>query len=152
VIIILDSFPASCVAKRPGRRPSLADRCRDWVEECEDKAHIVLVPALSYYEALREFERRNAFVQAERLKQFCLDPARFIPLTTDHLTLAAKLWGEIRREGQPTASDPSLDGDVILAAQALSPELKPDEYIIATTNVAHLSRFVPAIDWAALTP
>jgi predicted nucleic acid-binding protein len=152
VIVLLDTFPASCVAKRPGSRPSLADRCHDWVDECEQKAHPVLVPALAYYEALREFERRQAAMQAERLKQYCLDPARFIPLTTEHLTLAARLWGETRRGGRSTASGDSLDGDVLLAAQALSLGLSPGEYVVATTNVSHLSRFVPAVDWTTFTP
>ena len=44
------------------------------------------------------------------------------------------------------AADPALDGDVILAAQAAT--LDRARVIDATTNVRHLSRFVPAKLWA----
>lgn len=152
MIIVLDTFPASSVAKRPGKTPTLSDRCRQWVEDCEAAGHTVLVPAISYYEAVRELEMREAHAQAARLRAFCLTPERFIPLTTAHLEMAARLWGEARRGGMPTASDDALDGDVILTAQALSLGLSPSDYIIATTNTTHLSRFAHAGDWTSITP
>ena len=58
---------------------------------------------------------------------------------------AAEFWAEARRDGRPTAPDPALDGDVILAAQAAT--LDRDDVIIATTNPKHLSRYVPAALW-----
>jgi hypothetical protein len=66
------------------------------------------------------------------------------------MLLAAELWAEARKTGQPTADAKALDGDVILSAQArlLSDETK--EIIIATTNVAHLSRFITALDWQSI--
>ncbi len=152
MVIILDTFPTSSVAKRPGRRPTLSDQCHQWVDACEDAGHTILVPAISYYEALRELELRRAASQIERLKDFCLLPTRFIPLTTSHIETAARLWGETRRAGRPTASDDALDGDVILAAQALSLGLSPSDYIVATTNISHLSRFVPADEWTNIQP
>jgi hypothetical protein len=54
------------------------------------------------------------------LLSFCLQPKRFIPLTTAHLETAAQLWGQSRRSGLPTADPLALDGDGILVAQALS--------------------------------
>ena len=63
---------------------------------------------------------------------------------------AAKLWADARQSGQPTAGDNTIDGDVILAAQALS--LGVDDYVIATTNVGHLSRFAPAQLWNEIVP
>ena len=151
MIIILDTFPTSSVSKRPGRKPSLSDQCRQWVEDCENAGHTVLVPAIAYYEALRELEQRQATNQIERLKDFCLLPTRFIPLSTTHIETAARLWGEARRTGRPTASDDALDGDVILAAQALSLGLSSSDYIVATTNVSHLSRFVSADEWTNIS-
>lgn len=106
------------------------------------------MPAIAYYEALRELELREAHQQIARLQAFCLQPDRFIPLLTEHLEIAAKLWATARKSGQPTADRHALDGDVILAAQALSLELPTDEFVIATTNPGHLTRFVPAELWS----
>lgn len=63
---------------------------------------------------------------------------------------AATFWVEIRRSGQPTADPKALDGDVILAAQAHLLQDETTQVIVATTNVAHLSRLVTALDWQAI--
>jgi predicted nucleic acid-binding protein len=101
-------------------QPTVSDRCHQWINDCEAMGHRVLVPAISYYEVLRELEQRQATGQIARLKTFCLQPRRFLPLSTDHLETAAQLWGQSRRAGLPAADRQALDGDVILAAQALS--------------------------------
>jgi predicted nucleic acid-binding protein len=153
MIIVLDAFPTSSVSKRPGNQPpTLSDQCRLWIHDCEAVGHRVLVPAISYYEALRELELRQAASQIARLRAFCLQPRRFLPLTTAHLDTAAQLWGQARRAGQPTAAPQSLDADVILAAQALSLNVNAPELIVATTNPAHLSRYVAAEVWTAIPP
>jgi predicted nucleic acid-binding protein len=152
MIIILDTFPASSAGKRPGKTPTLLDHCRQWIDACEAAGHRILVPAISYYEALRELELRQATSQIVRLKRFCLQPQRFIPLTTDHLEVAAQLWGESRRAGQPTADPQALDCDVILAAQARSLRILAPGLIVATTNPGHLARFVPCDLWANIHP
>jgi hypothetical protein len=41
---------------------------------------------------------------------------------------------------------------MILAAQALSLGLPSLDYIVATTNVRHLSMFVPADQWGNIKP
>ena len=152
MIIVLDTFPTSSVAKRPGKKPTLTDQCHRWINDCEAAGHTILVPAIAYYEALREMEQRQATSQVERLKAFCLLPGRFIPVTTAHLEMAARLWGQARRAGLPTASYDALDGDVILSAQVLSLGLPRSDYIVATTNVRHLARFVPADLWTNVKP
>jgi predicted nucleic acid-binding protein len=152
MIIVLDTFPASSVAKRPGTIPTLLDQCRLWIGSCEAAGHRVLVPAIAYYEARRELELRQAAMQIARLQAFCLQPRRFIPLTTQHLEAAARLWGQQRRAGQPTADPHALDGDVILAAQALSLGVGAPELIVATTNPAHLSTLVPCDLWTSISP
>ncbi len=152
MILALDTFPTSSVAKRPTQEETLSDRCREWVYACEKAGHTVLVPAICYYEALRELEQRGAKSQIERLRAFCLSQDRFIPLTTAHLESAAHLWGTARRGGFPTAGQASLDADVILAAQVLSLGLSASDYLVVTTNVRHLSRFVPCDEWINLVP
>jgi len=152
MIIVLDTFPASSVAKRPGIVPTLLDQCREWIGTCETAGHRILVPAIAYYEALRELELRQATRQIARLQAFCLQPRRFIPLTTQHLETAARLWGQQRRAGRPTADPQALDGDVILAAQALSLGIAAPALIVATTNPAHLSSLVPCDLWTNIPP
>jgi hypothetical protein len=45
------------------------------------------------------------------------------------------------------ADDKALDGDVILAAQAMSVKINVREVIVATSNLKHLSLFVDASFW-----
>ena len=88
-----------------------------------------------------------------RFQNFCFDPVRFIPLTIDHLTEAANLWGQIRRAGLATAERHALDGDAILAAQVLSLNLPAGQFIVATRNASHLTRFgLPADEWQNISP
>jgi hypothetical protein len=53
----------------------------------------------------------------------------------------------MRRQGQPTADPHALDADVILAAQAQLTAAPDDTIVVATTNVGHLERLVPAQRW-----
>ncbi len=65
---------------------------------------------------------------------------------------AAELWADARRQGQPTAPDPALDGDVILAAQARLLGRIESDVVVATTNAEHLYRFVDAVYWREIVP
>ena len=69
----------------------------------------------------------------------------YLPITTAAMRKAAKFWAQARQQGQPTAADNTLDGDMILAAQATT--LGVSNVAIATTNVGHLARFAPAELW-----
>jgi hypothetical protein len=45
-------------------------------------------------------------------------------------------------------ADPhALDIDVILAAQVLNAGLPISDFVVATSNVKHLSEFVPSKEW-----
>ena len=151
--IVLDTFPTSCVSKRPGNKaPTLSDHCYGWIEDCEAAGHRIVIPAICYYETLRELERRQATSQIIRLKRFCLQPRRFLTLTTEHLEIAAQLWGQSRRAGLPTADLLALDADVILSAQALGLKMTSPGLIVATTNPVHISRYVAADLWTNIKP
>ena len=63
---------------------------------------------------------------------------------------AADFWAIVRQAGLPTAGDKTIDADVILAAQAAT--LGTPDIVIATTNIGHLSRFVPAELWQNIVP
>jgi len=53
MIIILDTFPTSSTGKKSGITPTRLDQCRSWVDACDTAGHQILIPAISYYEALR---------------------------------------------------------------------------------------------------
>jgi predicted nucleic acid-binding protein len=150
--IILDTFPASSTGKRPGSDPTLLDHCREWINVCETAGHVVMVPAVAYYEVLRELELRDARSQIIRLKAFCLRPDRFIPIATEHLETAARFWAKARRAGKVTADMQALDVDVILAAQALGLGVPHADLIIATTNPSHIAQFAPCNLWTNIQP
>jgi predicted nucleic acid-binding protein len=55
---------------------------------------------------------------------------------------AARLWAQVRKAGKPTADPKELDGDVILAAQALAVG-----GLVVTDNPGYLGRFVTVKSW-----
>lgn len=66
----------------------------------------------------------------------------YLALDTPTMRRAAELWAESRAAGTSTAPPAALDGDVILAAQALQVS-----GTVVTENRRHLSRFVPVTSW-----
>lgn len=60
---------------------------------------------------------------------------------------SAELWAETRKKGKETADNKALDGDVILASQAILVANYGHEVIVATTNKKHLCLFVDAREW-----
>lgn len=73
----------------------------------------------------------------------------YLPITTAAMRQAALFWAQARQQGRPAANDKALDGDMILAAQAVT--LQSTRVVIATTNVGHLSFFVAAALWHTVT-
>ena len=155
-VIILDTFPLSCTGKReptPGIALTLSEQCHQWIRDCVAAGHQITAPSICYYEVLREMERLGATSQINRIQNFCFaTPNRFLSITDEHLESAAKLWAKARNQGTPTASAASLDADVILMAQVQSLGLAASQYVVATTNVGHLSLFVPAQLWTTIVP
>jgi hypothetical protein len=153
--IILDTGPLSnCVVKigKSSASLSVSEQCRQWLTDCERGGATILVPAIAYYEVLREVERRGATAQRQRLRDYCFQAGRFIPLTTTHLETAAILWGQARNTGLALADDTALDGDTILCAQVQSLGIATTDYIVATTNTKHLKTFVSVAEWQDITP
>lgn len=111
----------------------------------------VCLPEIADYEVRRELLRlnsRDALSKLDGLK----DTIDYISLNTGAMHQAAELWAEARRNGRPTADPHALDGDVILCAQARLAIDQSDDFVIATTNVGHLSRFVSARHWSEISP
>ncbi len=144
--VLLDSGPLGLLVHQRGGPSGV--QCRQWLAALAQKGVRVIVPEIIDYELRRELIRINLTAAINDLNVLIgSKPDRYLPLTTDTMRTAAALWAQARKAGRPTTHAQELDVDVILAAQALSLNLPPAEFIVATTNVTHLSRFVPAAMW-----
>jgi hypothetical protein len=154
--IALDAYPlgnATVTHVRRGSIPTSSQECKQWIDDCEQAGAIMLVPAIAYYEEVRELELRRATGQIARLQHYCFDSKRFVPLSTKDLSQAAKLWAQVRQAGQPTTDRHALDGDAILAAQILNLGLPKNDVVIVTKNPKHFMRFGLATEeWQNIQP
>jgi predicted nucleic acid-binding protein len=147
--LFLDSGPLGLLTN-PHRTEEII-AVNEWLGRWLLNGNRVLVPAIVYYEIKRELLRSGRTLGLDRLQAFVnAAPGRYVLLSDQALRLAAELWAESRRQGQPTADRAALDVDVILAAQVLSVGQPLSEVVLATTNPKHLSRFVPAQLWSEI--
>jgi predicted nucleic acid-binding protein len=106
----------------------------------------VFIPEIADYELRRKLIHLIQKDQASQRSIERLDALErlleYLPLDTEVMHHAAELWAAARQHGVPTASSESLDGDVILAAQARSVD-----GVIITSNRKHLSWFVSTRAW-----
>lgn len=143
-IILLDSGPLGLITNPRGSAET--DQCNRWLESLVVRGIQVKIPEIADYEVRRELLRADKIRGIQRLDdlQKYLD---YIPITTQTMLKAAQLWAQVRKRGKPTADDKALDGDVILAAQAVLLINEGHEVTIATSNVGHLSRLADAKEW-----
>lgn len=144
--VVLDATPLGILCHP--RNPPQAVACRQWVDDLLAAGRRVIIPEIADYEVRRALILRNSGIALRNLDQLALR-LEYLPLTTPAMRRAAELWAQARSTGQPTAPDPALDADIILAAQALSLNTA---IVVATSNPAHLTRFVPAELWSNITP
>lgn len=140
--VVLDTGPLGLLTQRRG--VPQADECRAWLDGLLARGVDVAIPEIADYELRRELIRLGQTSGLERLDRLKA-LLEYLPINTEAMLQAAEYWAEARQHGRPTADKHALDGDAILAAQAKM--LRAPETIIATTNVGHLSRFVPAKEW-----
>lgn len=140
--ILLDSGPLGLITNPRASSPAAA--CGRWVVNAIARGTVVLVPEIADYEVRRELIRARRATGIARLDAF-IEQVEYLPIHTPAMRQAASFWAEARHKGRPTAPDPALDGDVILAAQAAT--LDRADVIVATTNPRHLSRYVAAELW-----
>jgi predicted nucleic acid-binding protein len=122
-----------------------ADACKNWLTILVARGTNVAIPEIADYEVRRELLRAGKLEGVRRLdalKSF----AQYVPLTTASMLRAAEFWAGARRMGRQSASDASLDADMILAAQSVELSLR-EPVVIATTNVRHLALFTEARVW-----
>jgi predicted nucleic acid-binding protein len=147
-LVFLDTGPLGLVTSPRGKPRS--DQCRQWVKDLAMAGVRVFVPEIADYEVRRELIHLQATAGLWRLNQVkaTLD---YAPITTDVMLRAAELWAMARSDGLPTAGPEALDGDCILAAQAILSVNPNDTVTVATDNVSHLSRFVDAKLWETIS-
>ena len=148
-IVFLDSGPLGIVINPKADSP-LSQEGKVWLQSLPLKGYIVMLPEIADYEVRRELIRVGKTAGIERLDQL-KSQIPYRPLTTEVMLLAAQLWADARNRGKPTADRNALDGDVILAAQAILEVNAGNEVVIATTNVRHLSQFVDAREWRLIS-
>jgi hypothetical protein len=145
-VVLLDAGPLGLVTNPKRSQPSVT--CAQWLQDLLGGGTRIIVPEIADYEVRRELLRANKLEGIARLNSL-INLLDYLPLTTAAMRQAALFWAESRQQGRPTTDDKALDGDVILAAQAIT--LGFGSVVIATTNVGHLSRFVSAALWLDIT-
>lgn len=146
-VIVLDTGPLGLVTNPKLSSESAA--CAQWLQTHIARGNRVIIPEIADYELRRELLRANKINGIARLNELA-KVLEYVPITTIAMRQAAKFWAQARQQGQPTAGDKTIDGDMILVAQAVS--LAVPDLVIATTNVGHLARFVASELWQNIAP
>jgi predicted nucleic acid-binding protein len=141
-VLLLDTGPAGKIA-HPKADPALTQ----WIRTRLSDGDTIVLPEIVDYELRRNFilELRRGqaqFQESIRRLDELRQAFRFLPISSNAMLRAAELWAYGRSIGKPAADKKALDGDVILAAQALEVD-----GLIVTDNPRHLSLFVSVLDW-----
>jgi predicted nucleic acid-binding protein len=148
-VVVLDAGPLGLVTHPRGGADARA--AKEWLAGLLAANIGVRVLKIADHELKRELLRAGRTKSVRRLDELA-GAMGYAPLSTQVMRLAADYWARARRGGYPTAPDPALDPDVILAAQASVLAKDGSDVVVATTNVAHLSRFVAAEHWREVGP
>lgn len=149
MLILLDSGPLGLLSNPTTTGPG--QQAQDWARDRIASGDQIIVPEIADYEVRRELIRADKTKGIARLNELCA-ALGYHPMSTPIMRDAAHLWAQARNDGYPTAHHAPLDGDVLLAAQARNlHSTTPDKrVVVATTNVAHLERYVEASLWTEL--
>jgi PIN domain len=144
MIVLLDAGPLGMITN-PKSSPE-NEACKNWLADLAYNGVEVVIPEIADYEVRRELLRADkdrGLGRLDALKRLL----GYAPITTPVMLRAAEFWASARKVGRQSASDVSLDADMILAAQASVLVREGDETVIATTNVRHLALFSSARIW-----
>jgi hypothetical protein len=143
-IVLLDTGPLGLITHPKASKES--NLCNQWMQSQLVKGARVLVPGISDYELRREMllvGNSKGIIKLNALRK----AIGFAPITIAVMDQAAAFWAKARKMGKPTASDPALDGDMILSAHASLITDQGHQVVVATTNVKHLDLFCIASLW-----
>jgi predicted nucleic acid-binding protein len=120
----------------------------EWLEKLLGlNSFTVIIPEIADYEVRRglmhvALKSGQSTTRSLLRLDLLTEMLEYLPLNTATMRRAAGLWAESRLAGLPTAVEVALDGDVLLAAQALEVS-----GVVVTENIRHLSRFVESRLW-----
>jgi predicted nucleic acid-binding protein len=143
-LIVLDSNPLGLITN-PKVSP-ITLQCQQWFKNLSSRNYFPVLPEIIDYEVRRELIRADKQSGIKRLDQLKAEII-YLPITTPVMLKAAELWAQVRKQGKPTSDDKALDGDVILASQAILLSELGHEVIVATSNPKHISLFITAKNW-----
>ena len=148
-VVLLDTGPLGMFAN-PRANPKNTE-CQRRVKELLANGVRVVAPGLAIYENRRKLAHLQRKEPASRrLARFDNTIALLgsLPWTDEVMRRASEVWGEAKFQGITTAPEEALDGDVILAAFALTEADTGNAVEIATTNTSDISRLYPnVINW-----
>ena len=122
-----------------------------WLQDLKNSGTTVCVPEIIFYELRRELLRLRLTTAVTVLSKY-VSILAYEPITTSIVIRASELWADTRRQGRPTSDDKAIDIDVLLAATAIEVMERGHDVLVATANVAHLSRFVDSATWQQIRP
>jgi len=150
-IIVLDSGPLGDACRKRGH-PKV-EGLTIWHHHARANGAIVAIPEITDYEVRRGLLLTGATDAVQRLDSLREELGHYIPISTAAMRKAAELWAGARRKGIPTADEKEIDGDVILAAQAMLYTGLGDSLLVASYNASHLSRYqLDARHWNDIVP
>jgi hypothetical protein len=155
-IIALDTGPSGVACGNPATEA--VKSINHWITQVQaDGRTFVILPELADYEVRRKLLANSDGAASVRRLDELVKPGGlliYVPINTAAMRRAARMWADARMGGYSTAAEKAIDGDVIVAAQALEYIGHGDRLFIATDNDSHLSRYVgdQAQPWEAITP
>ncbi len=136
-VVVLDAGPVGLLSNPQPSSERAA--CAQWLYGLMANAVRIIVPEISDYEIRRELLRAKKSKGIAHLDSLARS-LEYLPITTAAMRQAALFWAQARQ----------LDADMILAGQATT--IGVSIVVVATTNVGHLARFVPADQWQNIKP
>ena len=135
----------------PAARQSRCESLTLWHIQAKANGSIVAIPEIADYEVRRGLILSGATDGLERLDKLQSE-LHYISISTKAMRKAAELWAETRKKGIAAAGEKEIDADVVLAAKAQDYCGLTDSLTVATYNARHLSRYLDARHWNAITP
>jgi hypothetical protein len=145
--VILDSGPLGLLTNP--KLPPTTVAILSWAKSMRQVGHRFVVPAIADYEVRRDLVRAGKLAGIAELNTW---KTEYLPLSDSALRLASQLWAQARTAGTSTADPKELDGDVLIAAQAMDIGFPTSDLIIASTNPGHLAQFAPCNLWSDIYP